>query len=230
MKSRLYFAILVSGVGLYFPCSDGAQAATTVSIVKQNDADFTGSGPTSSFNPPWVKADSTLTDIQAGSVPNTYRSPFENYGTPGTGVGDWATLKYTSVQAGGTAVYNIPTGASGLSILWGSPDSYNTLTFYSEVDGGGSILGSFTGSNLLIQSYGHDLVTFQTMLNTPLFESIVLTSSVNAFEFADLSVTPSNGGPGGFGTTPLPAALPLFAGGLGLYGLLARRRRQQTAG
>jgi hypothetical protein len=31
------------------------------------------------------------------------------------------------------------------------------------------------------------------------------------------------------GTTPLPAALPLFAGGLGMIGLLARRRKQKAA-
>ena len=30
-------------------------------------------------------------------------------------------------------------------------------------------------------------------------------------------------------TTPLPAALPLFAGGLGLFGLLARRRKKKAA-
>lgn len=30
-------------------------------------------------------------------------------------------------------------------------------------------------------------------------------------------------------TTPLPAALPLFAGGLGMIGLLARRRKQKNA-
>jgi hypothetical protein len=30
-------------------------------------------------------------------------------------------------------------------------------------------------------------------------------------------------------TTPLPAALPLFAGGAGLIGLLARRRKRKTA-
>jgi hypothetical protein len=31
----------------------------------------------------------------------------------------------------------------------------------------------------------------------------------------------------GTATTPLPAALPLFAGGLGAIGLLARRRKQK---
>ena len=35
-------------------------------------------------------------------------------------------------------------------------------------------------------------------------------------------------GGGGAGTTPLPAALPLFAGGLGMIGLLARRRKQKN--
>ncbi len=31
-------------------------------------------------------------------------------------------------------------------------------------------------------------------------------------------------------TTPLPAALPLFAGGLGVIGLMARRRKKRPAG
>jgi hypothetical protein len=40
-------------------------------------------------------------------------------------------------------------------------------------------------------------------------------------------VSDATTGGGGAGTTPLPAALPLFAGGLGVIGLLARRRKQK---
>ena len=38
----------------------------------------------------------------------------------------------------------------------------------------------------------------------------------------DLSITTADA------TTPLPAALPLFAGGLGVMGLLARRRKRKA--
>jgi hypothetical protein len=38
-----------------------------------------------------------------------------------------------------------------------------------------------------------------------------------------------NTGGGGANPTPLPAALPLFAGGLGVMGLLARRRKRKNA-
>jgi hypothetical protein len=57
---------------------------------------------------------------------------------------------------------------------------------------------------------------------------------VNGINFGSLP-TDQEGNPDNFGTytvsvtaTPLPAALPLFAGGLGLLGLFGRRRKQKA--
>jgi hypothetical protein len=122
---------------------------------------------------------------------------------------------YTSIQTGGSATYNFAGPATGLSLLWGSPDSYNTLTFFSGLNGTGTDLFSITGSLLNIQTYGHDLVDFTMTGGT--FESVVLASSGNAFEFADLQDALA---------TPLPAAFPLFAGGLGMVGFFARRKKR----
>lgn len=48
------------------------------------------------------------------------------------------------------------------------------------------------------------------------------------FAFSDVDTLAGGGGPGGPGSTPIPAALPLFIGGLSALGL-ARRWRKQTA-
>jgi hypothetical protein len=171
-----------------------------------------------------VYAPGTSYGLQTGEAPDQWRSPFENVHNSagatalsdgGYGVGDWASLAYTSIQGGGSATYNF-SSSDILSILWGSPDSWNTLTFWSAPGGTGTDLYSITGNSLDLQTYGHDLVVFTMTGGT--FESVVLTSSQNAFEFADLQAQ-----------APLPAALPLFAGGLGLVGLLARRSKRKNA-
>jgi hypothetical protein len=147
---------------------------------------------------------STHVDFVNSSLVNEYRSPWQ--GTI------YDTLNYTSVR-NGTAGYNI--AGTSLSFFWGSPDPWNTLTFWTGVGGAGnsvSLSGSVVG---LPQSIGHHLVQ---ILTDQVFRSITIASSQPAFEFANLTAT------------PIPAALPLFVTGLGVMGWLARRRkRQQTA-
>jgi hypothetical protein len=162
------------------------------------------------------------------SVGGAYRSPYEL--PNGSGMEDgYAGTPFTSVR-GGSVAYNFATGQTGLSILWGSPDSYNTLEFWSGqtlADGTtqGSLLGTIIGSALGDpQALGHHYMTFG-FDDSSEFLSIVLRSTTAAFEFAALTTS----GPAGEAQLPLPPALILF--GSALVGLvtLGRRRRQGAA-
>src|SRR6516225_3483808 len=170
--------------------------------------------PTSGSNVMPTSSTGTVV-LETLSIPGVTRSPFENFNaTPGPGYGS----AYISINIG-SALSSFNTPENSLSIFWGSPDSYNTLSFYASKDGTGTPLFSLTGSSLLIQTYGHDLVNFQTL--DDFFNSVVLSSTWYSFEFTNLTAyDPPT-------VTPLPAALPLFATGLGALGLLGWRRKKK---
>jgi hypothetical protein len=154
--------------------------------------------------------------LETLSIPGVARSPFENFNAiPGPGYGS----AYISINIG-SALYTFNTPENTLSIFWGSPDSYNTLSFYASKDGTGTPLFSLTGSSLLIQTYGHDFVNFQTL--DGFFNSVVLSSTDYSFEFTNLSASDPPT------VTPLPAALPLFATGLLGLVLLGWRRKKKA--
>ena len=146
--------------------------------------------------------------VEGPSPPNTsqtnvFLSPW--FGTP-------YDFTYTSVR-NGSAGYNL-TG-NRLNLFWGSPDSWNTLTFYTGLNGTGASTTPLVGSSLLDpDGSGHHLVS---ILTDVVFRSVILTSGQPAFEFANLTAT------------PIPAALPLFATGLGVMGWLARRKKRLLA-
>ena len=214
--------------------------AVTVTISSQDDSDFK-TLPGSSVSPLTSQKTGTVYFNEYGSVPNDYRSPFENAnagygGVYNSGNGGYQQpnfdlLPYTSVQADSTATYTFTSLETSLSLLWGSPDSYNYIAFFSGPNGTGSPEGVIGGGALLLQTYGHDQVTLN--LGGLTFDSVVFSSiGSNAFEFANLQATggsldqPVNP----LQPTPLPAALPLFAGGLGIIGFIARsRKRKGTA-
>ena len=220
---KLYGALLASAVAV---CAFTVQAnADTVTIVSQNDADFSVSNPLPPDVPQVLLVGVTGSDVVynniTGSNPGIDRSPFENLATPGSGYGTWASNRYDAVQGGSSGYVNVLT-ADTMTMLWGSPDTYNGISFCTGSDGTGSCtLGAYVAGVLPI-TYGHDLITFDTDFT---FASILFTTSQNSLEFADLTT--------GLNTSllsPLPGTLPLFAGGLGLIGLLgARKKRKITA-
>jgi hypothetical protein len=203
-------ALGISALSAVCILPDGARAATF------NYTEDLVSVPGSTSNP----APTSVTGVvqtETVSISGVTRSPFENFNaTPGPGYG----LAYTSINIG-SALYSFNTPMNALSILWGSPDSYNTLSFYGSNDGTGTPLYSVTGSSLLIQTFGHDLVTFLDL--DGFFNSVLLSSTGFSFEFANLTVSDPPT------ATPLPAALPLFATGLGALGLLGWRRKRKNA-
>jgi hypothetical protein len=142
-----------------------------------------------------------------GSTANVNASPFPNNTSP------YSCLSCGVSGAAGTATYTNTTGSNGFSIFWGSPDAYNEVLFYD----GGTLEATVIGSSLLPPSgSGHNLVSFD--FNGQTITSVVLEDTgTAAFEYSDVTYT------------PLPAALPLFAGGLGMIGFLGHRRKRKTA-
>lgn len=110
---------------------------------------------------------------------------------------------YDAVEAGGTATFSASSfggsnGAAGIfKFVYGSPDSYNTLTFSLGGQDFLTIQGSDIGGT---PQSGYYLTQIS---NIGAYDAVTFgTGNTNAFEFAALS------------NVPLPASAPLFGGAL----------------
>jgi hypothetical protein len=168
-----------------------------------------------------------------GGVPATsdpWRSPYQDANGVTYPAAGYATAPYWSVQ-NGAAGYNFTGGLTSLDFLWGSPDDYNTLEFYTGLNGTGVQLATasasgtgFTRGDLTLPvpatspngNAGHVWINF---LSDIPFLSIVLRSGSPAFEHY-IAAGGDNQNP-----VPLPPALLLFGSALLGMHWLGRRRR-----
>ena len=146
--------------------------------------------------------------IAQGTTPGYYAAPFGD-ATP-----------YFAVLANpdlGPETLTLSADANQLSLFWGSVDSYNVIEFLL----GGFLVDTVTGDDVFNPATGSQTDANTNRLVTitlaSLFDQVIFYSNgQNAFEFDNVSTS----------AIPIPAALPLFAGGVGLLGWLARRKRR----
>jgi hypothetical protein len=210
MKTTLLSTALTAGVLGLFLCSPAANAAT-VSILSQDTTVL----PTSDNLPIPTSTSGNFIQSTSGSSPGQL-SPWT--GAPPPQVNNAYSVLNSGGGVPGDAIYNLSgPNNTGFTFLWGSPDTYNSVVFFSGAGGLGTVEGSFTGSSLSppAPGTGFDFITFTTGGTGTIGSVELLDNGTAAFEYAD--VTP----------TPIPGALSLFAGGLGLMGVFSRRKRRQ---
>lgn len=156
-------------------------------------------------------ADSTtgaVLENTIGSIPGLKRSPWQ-----GSSVNEnLATSYYTSVGRGASATYVFAGLQNSLSVLWGSPDTYNFLDIILSGPGGSTqtINGTSAMGPVGI------LAQFLTITGVS-FDTLTFRSNNNAFEYVNLQTTPT--------PVPVPAAGFLLVGGLGIMVAMRRRRK-----
>ena len=158
---------------------------------------------------PMLTANSTTGTVNEGLTSSdlvnyTYKSAWADTSTPNE--------EFTSVQAQAEASYEFSDAIAQISFLWGSVDFFNTVVFKND----GAVVDFLNGQTVIDAGAvsGDEFVQI-SIIALAAFDEINFRSSQNAFEFANLNVS----------AVPLPAALPLYAAGILLLGLVGRKRR-----
>jgi hypothetical protein len=130
-----------------------------------------------------------------------------------------STGNYWSIQGGqvGTVTFAAPVSYYGF--LWGSPDAlgWNSVTFYQD----SAVLGTFGGTMVPGGNAWSNARFFNvSTTGTSKITFIRFTASQNAFETDNHAFITA---------VPEPETYVMLLAGLGLLGLMARRRQQDAA-
>lgn len=152
----------------------------------------------------------------SGGTVYTSDQPFADIPKGGVFGGDFLAAGPTSTSPASLTFTGA--GVDYISFLWGSPDTFNLLTVGSTAPGATS--QEFTAMSLGFPVSNGDQSFSQyvqfTGLNGSKITSLTFSSAIDAFESANYSVTP----------IPEPETYALMLAGLGLVGLIARRRQK----
>lgn len=117
----------------------------------------------------------------------------------------------------GAVTLTMPGDELYFGLLWGSVDTYNTLSFYD----GNTLMGSVSGSDVLASPNGNQgeagTVYVNLGFDSP-FNKVVASSSQYAFEFDNVAFSPTD-------PVPEPGSLLLLGTGLIGLGRVWRKRR-----
>jgi hypothetical protein len=158
-----------------------------------------------------------------GSVSGVYAAPYLSggngtlFGDPNNGQ-DATTYLTTGT---GSVTLSMPGEENYIGLLWGSVDTFNTLSLYD----GATLVGTVTGTDVTSNASGDQGVngTYYVNINsTESFNTVVATSSSNAFEFDNVAYN---------GAVPEPSSFILgLVGIMGVVGLNQIRRKRLAPG
>lgn len=121
---------------------------------------------------------------------------------------------WASVAGGAAAELSFSAGTTYVGFLWGSVDTYNTVTFYD----GATVIASFVGgpgglgAGEVPLGDGNQAVAQYLNFWAPSITRVTFASSANAFEIDNVSAVPE------------PGTYALMLAGLAAVGFVARRR------
>jgi hypothetical protein len=150
-----------------------------------------------------------------GALYNISTSPINSItARPPGSTGNFYSVGTTPAAQSGPGEVQFSTGLKYFGFLWGSPDTYNTVTYFN----GASVLGSFTGfapanGDQSISRYFNAFAGVGEQITR-----VTFASSQNAFETDNHAY---------IAAIPEPETYAMMLAGLGLMGLVARRRKQK---